>query len=167
MLRYADQKRPNDIECHYTPPLLARRLVKLVPIGKADCVLDPAAGRTKVFLHAFRTRKRVYCEIDEGRDFLAEPIAYDWAVTNPPYHLLWAFIDKASQEARKGFAYLVNINGLNTLTPRRLALLSERGFHMRHLHVCQVKHWFGRYYFYVFEKRPGPCAVSWDDVSWS
>jgi hypothetical protein len=39
-------------------------------------------------------------------------------ISSPPYDLPWEFIDKTSQETRKGFAHLVNINGLNTLTPR-------------------------------------------------
>lgn len=166
MLKYAEQISPERIEKHYTPAALARFLVSIVPIQPNDRVLDPAAGKERPFLRAFPTKKRAHCEIEEGSDFLALTLDYDWAITNPPYHLLWAFIDKASQEARKGFGFLVNINGVNTLTPKRLALLRERQFHLRRLHVCQVKQWFGRYYFFVFTKRAGQCRVSWDPTPW-
>jgi hypothetical protein len=166
VLTFAEQTRPENIERHYTPLALARHLVGLIPITPTDRVIDPAAGATRPFLRAFPTRKKLHCEIDEGTDFLTTPYDYDWAITNPPYHLLWAFMDKASQEADKGFAFLVNINGINTLTPKRLELLRRRQFHLRRLHVCQVKQWFGRYYFYVFAKQRGNCRMSWDHVPW-
>jgi hypothetical protein len=166
VLYFAKQKKPKNIERHYTPAALARHLVDLVPIKHGERVLDPAAGANRVFLKAFPTRRKLCCEIEKGTDFLTSPYQYDWAITNPPYHLLWAFIEKASCEARKGFGFLVNINGINTLTPKRLELLRQRDFHMRRLHICQVRRWFGRYYFYVFAKQPGSCLVSWDRTPW-
>jgi len=166
VLTYAKQNAPASIEKHYTPVDLARHLVGLVPIKSGERVVDPAAGRTKVFFRSFPTRRRICCEIEEGINFLAKPLEYDWAITNPPYHLLWDFIDKTSREARKGFGFLVNINGINTLTPKRIELLRERKFHLRRLHICQVKQWFGRYYFYVFIRRKGLCRVSWDTPVW-
>ena len=166
VLRYAEQISPTQIEKHYTPPALASFLVGLVPIHPNDRIIDPAAGRAQPFLRSFPATRRTHCEIDEGSDFLATTLSYEWAITNPPYHLLWAFIDKASCEASKGFAFLININGVNSLTPRRLRLLQERRFHLRRLHVCQVKQWFGRYYFVVFSKRGGQCKLSWDLAPW-
>ena len=166
MLSYAAQRPPEDKEKHYTPLALARHLVGLVPMGEADRVIDPSAGSARPFLRSFPTENIIHCELDEGSDFLSEAFDYDWAVTNPPYHLLWAFIDKASREARKGIGFLVNINGINSLTPKRLGLLTQRGLHLRRLHVCQVRRWFGRYYFIVFTKEPGPCAISWNPAAW-
>ncbi len=165
-ITYAKQKAPENIEKHYTPAALARRLIKLVPINARDVVIDPAAGKNKVFVRQFPASNCLHCEETEGTDFLSLSLSYDWAITNPPYHLLWRFIDKASLEARQGFAFLVNINGINTLTPKRLELLRERGFHMRALHICQVRKWFGRYYFYVFDKNSGMCSLTWDVASW-
>ena len=105
MLTFAEQTAPKAIDKHYTSPALARHLVGLVPIEPTDRVIDPAAGRRRAFLSAFPRGRRMHCEIGEGTDFLAMRLTYDWAVTNPPYHLLWDFIDKASLEARKGFAF--------------------------------------------------------------
>ena len=166
-IRYAKQITPKTIAKHYTPPALAARLVSLVPYDRADIVLDPSAGKNQVFIKQVKARRKIACELDEGKDFLTLPLAYDWAITNPPYHLLWAFIDKTSQEARKGFGFLVNINGINTLTPKRLTLLQERGFHLRHLHVCNVKAWMGRYYYYIFRKQEGLFSHTWDIKSWT
>jgi hypothetical protein len=170
-ITYAKQKPPNSITKHYTPESLAERLVSLVPVVPVDTVLDPSAGKNDVFLKHIKAKRKLRCEIEDGIDFLAKKMTYDWAITNPPYHLLWGrsgggFIDKASQEARKGFAFLVNINGINTLTPKRLALLRERGFYMRHLHVLNVRAWMGRYFFYVFCKEHGMCAHTWDTETW-
>jgi hypothetical protein len=165
-IAYRKQRPPSNIEHHYTPEPLARRLVRLVPVGPDDVVLDPAAGKTRIFVKSIAARRILYCEVDEGMDFMSHSLDYDWAITNPPYHLLWKFIDKTSQEARKGFAFLVNINGINTLTPKRLALLEQRRFHMRSLHVCNVKQWMGRYYFYVFRRDVGAIQLSWDLQSW-
>ena len=164
-IRYAAQKPPEKIEKHCTPLDLARRLVALVPLRHNDVVVDPAGGKNLVFYRAFPRCRKAY-DIENGDDFLALPLTYDWAITKPPYHLLWKFIEKASSEAREGFASLVNINGINTLTPKRLAFLEEHGFHMRHLHVVNIKAWLGKYYFYVFGRNPGPCALSWDVKSW-
>jgi hypothetical protein len=166
VLTYAEQVAPKAIGKHYTPLALARHLVELVPIEGRDRVIDPAAGKSRAFVSSFPVAKRMHCEIEEGIDFLNINLSYEWAITNPPYHLLWDFIDKASREASKGFAFLVNINGINTLTPKRLELLRQRRFHLRRLHVCQVKQWFGRYYFYVFAKQRGRCEVSWDLTPW-
>lgn len=165
MLHYAEQTAPKNIETHYTPKPLAEYLVSLVPIRTNETVLDPCAGKNLAFYSAF-PGKRKKCEIEDGTDFLTSRAKYDWAITNPPYHLLWKFIEKASGEATTGFAFLVNINGINTLTPKRLALLKERGFSMRRLHVCNVKQWFGRYYFYVFMKQAGDCKLTYSTESW-
>ena len=166
MFHYSEQKQPKQIDKHYTPTGLAARLVSLVPVGQREFVLDPAAGTNLAFYNHF-PRNRMKCEIADGSDFLTKPLEYDWAITNPPYHLLWKFIDKASHEARKGFAFLVNIHGINTLTPKRLALLRKRGLHMRRLHVINVKEWMGRYYFYVFSKKSGNVVYTWDEQIWS
>ena len=166
-IHYAPQVSPVSIDTHYTPSALAARLIALVPLSRADTVLDPAAGKNQVFLRQFGVARKLSCEVAGGVDFLTTPLAYDWAITNPPYHLLWQFIEKAATEATKGFAFLVNINGFNSLTPRRLRVLRQRKFTLQHLHVCQVKRWFGRYYFVVFTKETnGPCAVTWDDAPW-
>ena len=102
-IQYAKQKPPASIAKHFTPPRLAARLVSLVPLSIKDTVLDPAAGTNRAFFQQFGVKRRLACEITKGVDFLKTPLVYDWAITNPPYHLLWSFVEKAASEARKGF----------------------------------------------------------------
>jgi DNA modification methylase len=166
-ITYAEQKAPDSITKHYTPEALAKRLIELVPIKATDTVLDPSAGRNNVFLKHVKAKRKLRCEIEEGMDFLAAPLLnYDWAITNPPYHLLRKFVDKTAEEANKGFAFLVNINGVNSFTPLCLDNLRTRGFYLRHLHVVNVKAWMGRYFFFVFSKQPGDCKHTWDTEAW-
>lgn len=153
-IQYAEQKSPDNIQKHYTPKELALDLFQLVHVQQYDIVLDPASGDG-----AFPCDMSL--DIQKGQDYLLQGnIVYDWAITNPPYHLLWKFIEKAI-EARKGFAFLVNINGINTLTPKRLTFLKDKGFYMRKLHVVNVKNWNGRYFFYVFQREEGNCQLTW------
>lgn len=165
-ITYAAQKAPANISKHYTPEALAKRLVSLVPVKPTDTVLDPSAGKNNVFLKHIKAKRKLRCEIEDGTDFLATPLSYDWAITNPPYHLLRKFVDKTADEARKGFGFLVNINGVNSFTPLCLENLRSKGFYLRHLHVCNVKAWMGRYFFFVFDKKPGLCAHTWDTATW-
>lgn len=158
-ITYAEQKAPENIQKHYTPKGLATDLFNLVPVKEGDIVLDPASG-DGVFPCTLSL------DIQSGEDYLISNIQYDWAITNPPYHLLWKFIEKAT-EARKGFAFLVNINGINTLTPKRLQFLKDKGFAMRRLHVINVKQWHGRYFFYIFQKEEGACELTWNTKLYS
>jgi hypothetical protein len=82
-IRYAAQKPPEKIEKHYTPLDLARRLVALVPLRDNDAVVDPAAGKNLVFYRVFPRCRKAY-DIENGDDFLALSLTYDWAITNPP-----------------------------------------------------------------------------------
>lgn len=51
------------------------------PSGKC---LDPCRG-DGVFFDRLPVNGREWCEITEGRDFLAWRGAYDWVIGNPPY----------------------------------------------------------------------------------
>jgi hypothetical protein len=61
-----------------------------VPIAAHDAVIDPSAGKNRVFIKNVRSSRKLYCETDEGSDFLVTAFVYDWAITNPAYHLLGA-----------------------------------------------------------------------------
>lgn len=172
MRRFAEQKPVSDITFHYTPEALAKVLINLVPIQPSDLVLDPSCGENKVFLKNFPTQNKLSCEIrddligdDVGKDFLDFATPVDWAITNPPFSLYWKFCDHASEICRKGFAYLTNSNAFLSLTPRRLTLLSERGFGITTLEVLNIRKWFGRYYFVVFEKGK-PSIIGWSKETW-
>jgi hypothetical protein len=157
---------------HYTPEPLAKYLISLLPIEETDVLLDPACGENRVFFRNFPSRKKDFCEVqmslggrDAGKDFLEYWKQVDWAITNPPFHLYWPFVEHASMICRKGFAFLTSSNAFLSYTPKRLTLLSERGFGMTNLHVLNIKQWFGRYYFVVFQKGKGS-IISWSEQTW-
>lgn len=82
----------------YTPPDLAFSIVQhFMPSGR---MLEPCSGKG-AFVHAMQTyavEGRVdWCELDKGRDFLKlrSRKRYDWIITNPPYSLFRAFLQKS------------------------------------------------------------------------
>lgn len=86
----------------------------------------------------------------------------EWVVGNPPYHESWKFTEQALKVARKGIAWLLNNQALNShLTPARLEKLHNEGWYYTKLHVCADKRWFGRYYFLILEKKPS------DFIGWT
>jgi len=181
--------KPKDKTFHYTNPEMVRDLIRLVPISEQDTILDAGSGKNKVWFNELRSKKfefakitdkecthgnyvgwcddcedknKIYeCEIDDGCDFFEWDKKVDWVIGNPPFHLGWAFLDKASEIAEKGIAFLGNLNFWNSCLPNRFEKLKEKGFYLNKIHILQDKRWFGRYYFLVFEKKENN-FVSWN-----
>lgn len=152
-----------DLTFHYTDPQMAEDLLSMIPFKKGDEVLDAGSGKNKVW---FRTLpdfvERFECEIEDGMDFYDWDTTVDWVVGNPPYHESWKFTEHAVKSAKKGVAWLLNNQALNShLTPARLQKLHEAGWHYTGFRVVADKRWFGRYYFLVLEKKPSD-FISWE-----
>ena len=138
---------------HYTNENMVKDLIKIIPFRKNDIVLDAGSGKNKVFYNNIPTKcKRNECEIEDGKDFFDEFLKYDWLIGNPPFNIGWKFIEKASEISKKGMAFLGNINFFNSLTPKRLEFLKEKGFTISKIHLVADKRWYGRYYFIIFTK---------------
>lgn len=156
------REKPKDIEFHYTNEQMVKDLIKTLPIKALDRVLDAGSGKNKVWYNNFP----IYCtrfesELEDGQDFLLWEKEMDWVIGNPPYHIGFQFTEKAAQIAKKGIAWLVSNQEFNSLmTPRRLQIISDNGFQVTSMKVVADKRWFGRYYFIVYEKKPG--FVSWE-----
>jgi hypothetical protein len=155
--------KPKDISFHYTNEQMVKDLIALTPFEKGDIVLDAGSGKNKVWYKNIPDKCiRYECEIEDGEDFLTYNKKYDWIIGNPPYNCSWSFTDKATQLSQKGVAWLLNNQCLQSqLTPRRLSILEERGFYIKHLRVVADKRWFGRYYFLIFTKQPNN-FLSWE-----
>jgi hypothetical protein len=153
--------KPKDISFHYTNPEMVKDLLALIPFEKGDAVLDAGSGLNKVWYYNIPEFCESFeCEIEDGDDFLLWDKGVDWVIGNPPYHIGWQFTEKATQIAEKGIAWLVNNTEMNSLlTPRRLSIIKENGFEITHIKVVADKRWFGRYYFLIYEKKPG--FISW------
>jgi hypothetical protein len=139
---------------------MAQDLIAMLPIKKTDSVLDAGSGKNKVWYNNVMAKDRYECEIENGSDFFLWNKKVDWVIGNPPFHLGWLFCDHASKIAKKGMAFLGNLNFWNSCLPNRLELMKERGFEITKIHIVQDQRWFGRYYFLVWEKLPG--VVSWN-----
>lgn len=144
---------PNSSAFHYTNERMVKDLMKLIPFNRADIALDAGSGKNKVWYKNCPV-KSWECEIEDKCDFLTWKMKVDWVIGNPPFHISWKFTDRASQIARKGIAWLVNSQGLNSLlTPHRLQIMKDREFELQRIHVVADKRWFGRYYFLIFRKK--------------
>lgn len=78
----------------WTPDDLALRIVShFAPAGR---ILEPCKGQGS-FVRAMPGCD--WCEIDEGRDFLAVEGRWDWIVTNPPWSQFRPFLAKSMQVA--------------------------------------------------------------------
>ena len=151
---------------HQTPIQLAKDIItkhdNLFKDG--DILYEPFKGEG-AFFDNFPTRcKSIWSEITQGKDYTSET-EYDWVITNPPFRLegekgrrncIWELIDYFSTRVKKGLIFLVNDYGLCTLTPNKQKILSDRGFGLTHLTMCNVKKWRGRYFIIVFQPTTTP-----------
>lgn len=146
---------------HYTKIEMVEDLMSMIPFEQSDTVLDSGSGKNKVWYNLCKQEHKYECEVEDGCDFFEWSEGVDWVIGNPPFHLGWKFSDHASKIANKGIAYLFNINGFNSHTPRRLSILAERGFYLNKIHIVMDKRWFGRYYFMIFIKQ-NTGLISWN-----
>ena len=145
-------------EFHYTNEIMVKKLISITPIKGS--VLDAGSGENKVWYNNLIGEK-YECEIEDGVDFFAWNKKVDWIIGNPPFHLGWRFLEKASDIATDGIAFLGNLNFFNSCLPNRLEILKEKGFYLQKIHIVQDKRWFGRYYYLIFTKTENN-FISWN-----
>jgi len=115
----------------FTPDALAVDIVRhFMPSGR---VLEPCAGGG-AFLRALPKGADWY-EIDLDRDFLAAQGHWDWLITNPPYSLFRAFLQKSMQVA-DNIVFLCLDNAWNMRARRRD--LRRAGFGIVEMCECPV-----------------------------
>lgn len=152
---------PNDE--FYTPDELAKKLVKLVPVGKFDIICDNAYGKG-AFLRAFKGLEVAVYQANK-KDFFKWTAKQDWFITNPPYSSLNDWLEHSCKYAKKGFAYLL---GLHNLTPKRIQMCEDYGFRITAIHLCKVFKWFGISAFIIWQKSVPQHKVklTYDRVVW-
>jgi hypothetical protein len=116
-------KRRNDV--FYTPPELAKDTISLVPLVPGDVVLDPFFGKGVFYDHYPDFVQKEWCEIELGRDFFDFEGEVDWVISNPPFSLMTAIIEKMIKICRKGFAI---ISQFSSISKKREKILVEAGF---------------------------------------
>jgi hypothetical protein len=145
-------------ELTYTKPEMVRYLLSKTPIEKTDSVLDAGSGKNKVWYNEVKVKEKYECEIEEGCDFYKWTKKVDWVIGNPPHRYkgknqVWKWFQKASEIANKGMAFLLNHKVFNTLTPKRLQELADKGFYLQKIVIVSDTRWFGRYYYLIFQKK--------------
>lgn len=144
---------------HQTPKELAKDLIPFVPLVEGDIVAEPFRGEGAFYDNFPSFVEKVWAELEQGKDYTTLT-NYDWVITNPPFRLdtgskmnsFWYLLDYYSTRAKKGIAFLGNDSCFSTLTPKRQAILKERGWKMTKVVVCSVKKWRGRYFFFILQK---------------
>lgn len=139
---------------YYTTNDMAKFLIGKTPIEGS--VLDAGSGRNKVWYNNLQEPK-FECEFERGQDYYKWEQRVDWVVGNPPWRFdgknqIWPWMEKASEIADKGFAFLLNHKVFNTITPNRLGKFEDKGFYLQKIVIVQDKRWFGRYYYMIFSK---------------
>lgn len=158
--------KPSNQEFHYTNEQMVKDLLATVPIKRNDSVLDAGSGLNKVWYKNVKVRAKYECEIEDGHDFMDWDKKVSWVIGNPPFCQSWAFTEKALTIATEGIAFLVNNAGLNSqMTPKRLQTIQDAGFTLQSIRVVADKRWFGRYYFLIYEKKPGS-LISWESKTY-
>lgn len=148
-------------ELMFTPEETAQKIMEWVlpqiPIN--DTVLESFKG-SGIFYDKIPNEK-YYCEIDDGIDFFDYTKKVDWAVSNPPFRVLYngevmnAFIpiiNRTMEICNKGFFYLINHKLWSSLTVKRLKEWKDDGWVISAIKVIEIKKWYGRYYMVKFEK---------------
>lgn len=133
----------------YTPKPLARKCMTLFDFIKGSRVLDPCKG-SGIFYDFFPDHvEKLWCEIEEDRDFYKFNEKVDWCISNPPYSHLDSFLVHTTHICVIGFGYLI---GVLNLTAVRIQHLNEQGFFLSKLMLINnVRGWFGRHCFVIFD----------------
>jgi hypothetical protein len=107
-----------------TPPALAQSIVAFYqPEGR---LLDPCRGQGAFYSAMLEYSDDVrWCEIAEGRDFLAYREPVDWIITNPPWSKFRAFLRHA-MELTPNIVFLATIT--HFVTKARLREIRSAGF---------------------------------------
>jgi len=141
---------------HETSKEMVIDLLKFINYDYYDLILDAGSGKNKVWFNSIKSKNKLECEIEDGIDFLQWNKPVDWTIGNPPFHLSWDFTKKALLISKKGIAWLLNINNLNSIfSPKRLEFAKSLGFQVSKIIVVEDKRWFGRYFFVIYLKENG------------
>jgi hypothetical protein len=147
---------------HQTPEDLCKKLINFVPIESNDVLFEPFAGEGS-FLNNFPNDTTIFStEIEQGKCFTTFNDPFDWVITNPPYNLVlngkpirssfWYLLKYFTERATKGVALLANHLCFNSLSPSRIKELELKGWYLNNIIICDVKKWYGRYYFMIFSR---------------
>lgn len=148
---------------HQTPPDLAKKLMSFVTIMYGDIVYEPFRGEGAFYNNFPADCVREWSEITEGRDYIDRKEKVEWTISNPPYNMedengkkirscFYKLLIHFLNLSTKGVAFLINDSCLESLTAKRMEVINNMGWYITNIIICDVKKWYGRYYFVIFTK---------------
>lgn len=147
-LRLAKQVK-KDKSIVMTKPEMADYLLTFVDFEEGDKVIEPCKGDGAFYNSLSKYNvERLYCEIDEGIDYLDFSGNVDITLSNPPFvprALFWKFMVKSMETTNKYIYWLINMSSLNVFTPKRLNEMKEKGWFINNMVIVADRRWFGRY----------------------
>lgn len=78
-----------------TKPEMAKHLLSLVSFMDGDKVMEPCKGKGAFYDNLPSNVEKLYCEINEGKDYLTQEVEVDITLSNPPFvprKLFWQFM---------------------------------------------------------------------------
>ena len=142
------KKVEKDATIVMTSPLMALDLISLIPLIDGDVIIEPCKGTGLFYDNLCKNTINMFCEINEGIDYLDFNGEVDYTISNPsfvPRILFWSFHCKAMETTIKTIYWLINISSLNVFTPKRLNEMRSKGWYINDFHVVSDQIWFGRY----------------------
>lgn len=149
---------------HQTPNDIATKLLNKVNhyFTEGDSILEPFKGEGSFYNNFRSDLVKEFCEIEEDIDYKTNIKNHDWVVSNPPFRLeingkrvnsIFDIICFYSTKVNKGLMFLLSLDGLNTLTSKRIKYLEDNcNLYINQIIVCDIKKWRNRYYFIVMTK---------------
>ena len=156
-----DKENPNDKKKTDRP--LALHCINMIDLKTDDIVLDPFFGDGAFYEQYPSHVKKDWCEIEKDRDFFNYDNKVDWIISNPPYSKLNEVFSHSVKIASKGIAYLI---GIMNLSPKRCKLLTDAGFGITRIYLCNVRGWFGKTILLIAEKDK-PSIIDFDIEYWT
>lgn len=146
-------------EIVFTNPDMAIDLItNHTNILDGDVVCEPGKGDGAFYDNLPNNCEKIYCEINEGIDYLEDERKCDITCSNPPFvprKLFWKFQQKAMDNTRREIYWLVGLHCLNVFTPKRLEEMKQKGWFINTLHIVADKRWYGRYVWIKITKEDG------------
>lgn len=127
--------------------------------------LDPCKGEG-AFYNQYDGSDKDWCELSEGKDFLAYQGYVDWIITNPPWSKMREFLVKG-MEVADNVVYLTTIN--HYTTKRRMSDIRKMGFGLKEIYCVPTppKPWpslgFQIAAVHIKKGYAGDTKISWHD----
>ncbi len=129
----------------YTPiNLVKTHLGFMKKFIKNDDILYEAFAGDGRYVNAMR---EMFCkneikqtEIDDGTNFFEFNEKVDCIISNPPYSILDNVFKKSIELKPRIISYLI---GQMNLTPKRVRMMNDNGYFIKHIYLCKVNGWFG------------------------